>query len=262
MTPNTPDQALIEQAGRLLHDAQSVVALTGAGISTPSGIPDFRSHDTGLWEKANPLEVATLLGFRHNPAAFYQWIRPLAQLVLEADPNPAHRALTALEEMGMLKAVITQNIDMLHTRAGTQTVHEVHGHMRTMTCLSCFQTVDSAPYLEAFLEAEEVFIPRCEACQGVLKPDVVLFGEQLPRGPLNKAQKILGQADVMLVAGSSLEVHPVADFPRRVQQAGGRVIIVNMGPTGFDQAADVIIRGDVAEVLPALVRFVQSAAQS
>lgn len=250
------DPELIEQASHILLQSHGAIALTGAGISTPSGIPDFRSGETGLWKQSNPMEVASILGFRYNPQAFYSWIRPLAQLMLDAKPNPAHHALTRLEELGILKGVITQNIDMLHTRAGATTVYEVHGHVRTMTCMTCFETVVAQPYLSAFLASEEVVIPHCPSCGGVLKPDVILFGEQLPMQVLLKAEQAIRNADVMIVAGSSLEVYPVADFPKRIKSQGGKVIIVNHEPTYIDDEADTVIHGDVADILPTIVEQV------
>jgi NAD-dependent deacetylase len=252
------DTDLIKQASCLIKEAKHFVALTGAGISTASGIPDFRSGKLGLWSQHNPMEVASIFGFKYNPLAFYKWIRPLAQKMLAAAPNPAHLALTQLEQIGLLKAIITQNIDMLHSKAGTQTVLEVHGHVRQMTCMNCFREYEAAPFLEAFLADENSDIPRCPSCYGVLKPDVVLFGEQLPRTIFIKAEQMVHHADVLLVAGSSLEVHPVADFPRRVKLNGGKVILVNNAPTDFDKTADIVLNGDVVEVLPALVTRIKN----
>lgn len=251
-------QGLIDAASRLLREAQYAVALTGAGISTPSGIPDFRSETSGLWTNANPFEVASLFGFRYQPRAFFEWIRPLTQKIVEASPNPAHMALARLEALGILKSVITQNIDLLHTRAGSATVHEVHGHIREMTCISCFRVYDAVPILKVFLENDPWEVPLCSACGGVLKPNVVLFGEQLPARVLLKAEQDSRQADVMLVAGSSLVVQPAADLPRLVQRHGGKLILVDLQETSYDRSADVVIHGDVADVLPRIVSQVES----
>ena len=125
-----------------LHRAQHIVAFTGAGISTPSGIPDFRSPESGMWHGVDPMKVASIYGFRHNPQAFYDWVRPLTKQTMAAEPNPAHVALVKLEQMGKLDAVVTQNIDMLHTRAGNKTIFELHGHMREATCINCFHVYD------------------------------------------------------------------------------------------------------------------------
>lgn len=243
----------LSKAVEILTKSHYVVAMTGAGISTPSGIPDFRSRAQGVWQKLDPMEVASLRNFRYNPLSFYKWLQPFLGTILEAVPNPAHCALSQLEQLGVLKAIITQNIDMLHTKAGNQIIWEVHGHVRQMTCIACFKEYDSEPFLQKFLQSDIIDIPHCPNCHGVLKPDVILFGEQLPRRVIQAAQLALRSADAILVAGTSLEVHPVADFPRQVQQNGGKVILINDAPTHFDDKADVVLRGDVAEVLPSLV---------
>ena len=242
-------EQLIAEAQKLLREADHAVALTGAGVSTPSGIPDFRSPTSGLWERANPLEVASIYAFRQRPQDFYDWIYPLTELTLAAEPNPAHRALADLERHGPLETLITQNIDMLHTRAGSESVLEVHGHMRELTCLRCYEIVPSADILAGFLDTGET--PRCD-CGGVLKPNVILFGEQLPVRTMNKAKKEARACDLMLVAGSSLEVAPAGDLPLLAQQTGARLIIVNHTETHVDALADVVIHADVVDVLPRL----------
>ncbi|MBS3785011.1 MAG: Sir2 family NAD-dependent protein deacetylase [Anaerolineae bacterium] len=247
-----PHADAIARAARLLRRARYAIALTGAGISTPSGIPDFRSPDTGLWEEVNPMTVASIYSFRRNPGAFYNWIRPLAETLFAASPNPGHRALARLEEAGYLQAVITQNIDNLHQEAGSSEVLEVHGHLRTATCIECYHRQSTNGALRSLLESGE--IPRCPHCGGVLKPDVVLFGEQLPIDVVNAAMAHVNAADLMLVAGSSLEVTPVSRLPLRIHRQGGRLIVVNLGATYIDDAADVVIHGDVATVLPRIAR--------
>ena len=242
-------EELIAKAQELLLQAHHAVALTGAGISTPSGIPDFRSPTSGLWQRANPLEVASIYAFRQRPQDFYDWIYPLTELTLAAQPNAAHLALVHLEQHGPLQAVITQNIDMLHTRAGSETVLEVHGHMRELTCLRCYDIVPSDEILAEFLETGKT--PHC-SCGGVLKPNVILFGEQLPVRTMNRAKKEVRESDLMLVAGSSLEVAPAGDLPLLAQQTGSRLIIVNYEKTHVDTLADVVIHADVDEVLPRL----------
>jgi NAD-dependent deacetylase len=241
------------RAVALLRDARCVVALSGAGISTPSGIPDFRSPGSGLWESADPFVVASLSGFRRRPQAFYDWVRPLARQVLRAQPNPAHRALARLEAAGRLHAIVTQNIDGLHQRAGSRCVHEVHGHLRTATCLRCRRQVPTDGLIEALMG--DAVPPSCD-CGGALKPDVVLFGELLPVDVWTAAEAAVDACDVLLVVGSSLEVAPVSELPLRAVGHGTRVIIVNREPTELDTLADAVIRGDVAEVLPALVESI------
>lgn len=237
-------QKLVE----LVMGAHHIVAFTGAGISTPSGIPDFRSPESGLWDRVDPMKVASILGFRQNPQAFYDWVKPLAVLTRQAKPNPAHHALVTLERMGKLKAVITQNIDMLHTRAGNRVIYELHGHMRTMTCISCFGRFDAEPIMDDFLE--KTVAPRCHECNGYLKPDVILFGEQLPWRELQGAKDAARASDLMIVVGSSLEVAPASDIPILAKRTGAQVAILNLEATSFDSMADVVVRGDVAVILP------------
>jgi NAD-dependent deacetylase len=247
----TEDQAtLLEQAARLLKCAASACALTGAGISTPSGIPDFRSAGSGLWERADPMQVASLTAFRYHPEAFFAWIRPLAGSILASKPNAAHIALARLEAAGRLAGLVTQNIDGLHARAGSRCLFEIHGHLRTSTCVACYRSFETNSLMPEF--ARTGAVPRCEACGGVLKPDVVLFGEQLPHEAVRGAEALLGSTDLLLIAGSSLEVTPAALMPQRALQAGARLIIVNREPTYLDVRADVVFHQDVTDVLPAL----------
>jgi len=238
---------LINRAAELLRQADSAVALTGAGHSTPSGIPDFRSPESGLWTQVDPLAVASLFAFRLRPQGFYDWIRPLARVMLEAQPNPGHHALAQLEKAGLLRSVITQNIDGLHQRAGSLRVHEVHGHMREATCIHCYRVVPAESLIEEFLAEGQV--PRC-TCGGVMKPNVILFGEQLPLNVLTAARQDTTACDLMLVIGSSLTVEPVSDLPLMALGHGAKLVIVNYQPTHLDERADVLIHADLADVMP------------
>ncbi|GAB4273163.1 MAG: NAD-dependent protein deacylase Cob2 [Candidatus Promineifilaceae bacterium] len=240
----------IQQAIQILRQASHAAALTGAGISTPSGIPDFRSTNHGLWDEVDPMAVASIYAFRKNPKTFYNWVHPLLGVILNAAPNPAHQALAYLEKYGPLKAIITQNIDMLHTRAGSQTVLEVHGHLRQATCIHCFASYQAEEVLPHFMTTKE--IPLCPHCGGVLKPDVILFGEVLPVRILNEAQRQARLCDVLLVAGSSLAVAPAGDLPLLAMATGAKLIIINKEATPLDEMADVVIHGDVVDVLPQL----------
>ncbi|MGD2105327.1 MAG: Sir2 family NAD-dependent protein deacetylase [Anaerolineae bacterium] len=246
------DNHLISRAARLLRRSRYAIALTGAGISTPSGIPDFRSPGTGLWESVDPTKVASIYAFRRHPESFFDWIRPLTRVLIEAEPNPGHLALARLEAQDILRAVITQNVDDLHRKAGSSEVLEIHGHLRSATCMDCYRVEPTDDLVEAFLASDE--IPRCPECGGVLKPDVVLFGEQLPVQVVNAAASHVESADLMLVAGTYLEVTPVSRLPMRIHRRGGRIIVVNLTPTYADDVADVVIHGDVAEVLPKIAR--------
>ena len=245
----------IQLAAKLIGQSRHMVAFTGAGHSTASGIPDFRSPGSGLWEKDNPMLVASIWAFRLNPRTFFKWVQPMVKTLLTAPPNPAHYALAELEELGILQTIITQNIDNLHQRAGSRRVLELHGHLREATCGRCYKVVPVDPVLER--QVLEGQVPHC-TCGGVLKPNVILFGEQLPIQVLNAAMAEARRCDLMLVAGSSLEVTPAANIPFLAVESGAKGIIVNLQPTAFDDQADVVIHGDVTEVLPAIVKAVQT----
>ncbi len=242
----------IALAAGLLRQARAAVALTGAGVSTRSGIPDFRSPQSGLWAKSDPLEVASLLTFRYEPERFFEWVRPLAGLIRRAQPNPAHTALAALEAARRLRQVLTQNIDGLHQQAGSRQVLELHGGLATATCARCFARQPGLPLIDDFIETGQA--PLCPRCGGLLKPDVTLMGEELDVGVLHAARRAARDCDVMLVAGCSLEVMPVAGLPLEALEHGAKLILVNYHPTYMDEQATVLIEGDVAEVLPLLAQ--------
>jgi NAD-dependent deacetylase len=240
---------LIAKVIDLISQSRRAVALTGAGMSTPSGIPDFRSPDSGLWNTVNPMTVASIMAFRQNPQDFYDWVRPLVDIMFSAKPNPAHVALAHLEAAGKLSSVITQNIDGLHQAAGSKVVYEVHGHMRETTCMRCYDMHPADVVLKQFMA--DTRVPKCH-CGGVLKPNVILFGEQLPMQALLGARAETEQCDLLIVAGSSLEVAPVSELPEQALAHGARLIIINHQPTFIDRRADVVIHDDVAKVLPIL----------
>jgi NAD-dependent deacetylase len=241
----------IARAADILREAHGIVALTGAGISRPSGIPDFRSAG-GLWTHDDPMAVASLAGFRADPRRFYSWVQPLIDTIELAVPNPAHLALAQLERAGRLSAVITQNIDGLHQRAGSRMVYELHGHIRSATCLDCEHQAPAQPLI---VQVRQGTIPRC-GCGGLFKPDVVLFDELLPRGLFWLAQRAIEQCDVVLVGGTALEVAPVCELPLAALRRGARLIIVNQGETYLDARADVVLHEDVAEALPAIANCI------
>jgi NAD-dependent protein deacetylase/lipoamidase len=234
---------------QLVRGAGSVVALTGAGISVPSGIPDFRTPGTGIWANVDPMEVAHIDAWRANPERFWRFYGERFQTLGDKQPNGAHTALVELERRGRLQAVITQNIDMLHRRAGTQELVEVHGSIASCVCLSCGARVGSA---EVLAQLDETVVPRC-ACGRPLKPDVVLFGEFLSEEALDRATELAAGADLLLCVGSSLEVYPVAQLPGITLRGGGDVAIVTRGRTPYDGRAAVRLRGDVEDELQALV---------
>ena len=245
----------IERLAALIAEASSVVALTGAGISVPSGIPDFRSPGTGLWEKVDPMEVAHIDVFRRDPRRFWHFYGDRFASLGSREPNGAHRALVELERMGRLDAVITQNIDMLHRKAGSRELVEVHGSIARAVCLGCGGAAPADEVRERLACASDG-LPRC-ACGAVLKPDVVLFGEFLPEQAMDRAQELCAGADVLLCVGSSLEVYPVAGLPMLTRDAGGAVAIITAGPTPLDGLASVRLDGDVVDELQALVAAVR-----
>lgn len=242
-----PEQT-IQAAADYLRGACHAVAFTGAGISTPSGIPDFRSRDSGLWQKSDPMKVASLTSFRHTPEVFFDWLRPLAQQIDRAQPNPAHLALAQMEQAGILKAVITQNIDGLHQRAGSRHVVELHGSLAALTCANCRKDYPLEAYRAAFLQ--DGAIPHCPRCRQILKPGIILFEEMLPPEAWAAAEQHCQRADVVLVAGSSLEVMPAASLPFTAAENGAAILINNFTPTFLDRQAALLLPGDVADVLP------------
>jgi NAD-dependent deacetylase len=238
-----------QHLARLILEAQPCVVLTGAGVSTESGIPDFRSL-TGIWAQYDPMEYATIDAFRRDPAKVWDFYAKRLGVLMEARPNAAHFALAELEERGLVEAVVTQNVDRLHQAAGSQRVIEVHGSIRSASCLAC-------GHREEFERVVELLpVPECAACGSVLKPDVVMFGELLPVGALEEASALARGAGLLLVVGSSLEVYPVAGLPEDSLQAGGRLAIVNRGPTPYDLRADLKVDASAGETLAAVVAHV------
>jgi NAD-dependent deacetylase len=241
----------VERLAGLVREAGSVVALTGAGISVPSGIPDFRSPGTGVWEAVDPMEVAHIDAWRADPERFWSFYGDRFRRLEDKAPNGAHAALVELERRGVLDAVVTQNIDMLHRKAGTTRLVEVHGTIEHSSCLACGR-VQPLAETRRRLAADPRGVPRCD-CGEPLKPDVVLFGEWLPPGTLEQAYGLAATADVLLCVGTSLEVHPIAQLPGVTRANGGRVALVTQGPTPWDDRAEVKLGGDVVDELQALV---------
>jgi NAD-dependent deacetylase len=238
----------ISKLAVLIRDNQPCVVLTGAGASTESGIPDFRSP-TGIWAEFDPMEYATLGAFQRDPRKVWRFYAPRFDMLADAEPNRVHTALAALEREGLVRAVVTQNIDTLHERAGSQDVIEVHGSIRTSSCLSCgarYPLAKVVPLIEAGDDA-----PECPACGAILKPDVVFFDELLPPGAMERATELAAEAKLMLVIGSGLEVYPVAGLPQATLDAGGKVAVVNQTPTWADREAALVLRDRAGDVLEA-----------
>jgi NAD-dependent deacetylase len=243
-SPNVTVTALAE----LVRARQPCVALTGAGISTESGIPDFRSP-SGIWAEYDPMEYGTIGAFRRDPVKVWEFYALRFQMLSTAEPNAGHLALADLERRGLVEAVVTQNVDGLHQRAGSHAVVEVHGSIRSASCLECGERVPLEDVVAALRDAPA---PPCPLCGAVLKPDVVMFGELLPVAAIGRAVELARQAGLLLVVGSSLEVQPVAGLPAETVSAGGAVAIVNRDPTSFDHLASIRIEAGAGETLSAL----------
>jgi NAD-dependent deacetylase len=246
LLPN--DREAVRHAVTLIRNSKRAIVLTGAGFSTPSGIPDFRSAGSGLWTRYLPMEVASLSTFRHDPEKFFAWLRPLASHMLSAVPNDAHKGLARLEQNGCIRAIITQNIDALHSRAGSNNVLEVHGTLNSLTCTGCYHHFKSIGIIEPYIE--DGSLPHCPDCGHLLKPDIILFEEQLPMDIWRRAQQEADSCDLMLIAGTSLEVMPSAGLPMRALENEARLIVVNRSSTYVDVRAYVLITGDVADIIP------------
>jgi NAD-dependent deacetylase len=240
-----------QQVADLLRESERAVVLTGAGISVPSGIPDFRSPGTGLWENVDPMEVAHVDAWRRDPDRFWSFYAQRFASLVDKQPNEAHLALAELERRGLVRAVVTQNIDRLHRLAGTERLIEVHGSIDRSVCMQCGGMVSIDRVVE--LLAADDGAPLCEACVAPLKPDVVLFGELLPERALAEAQALALDADLMLCVGSSLEVYPVAGLPAMTRGSGGRIVLITQGPTPYDSDAEVKLAGDVVSEMRAVL---------
>jgi NAD-dependent deacetylase len=236
----------VHELAELIRAHQPCVALTGAGVSTESGIPDFRSAG-GIWDRFDPYEVASIDAFHRDPARVWEFYALRLDVLADAEPNAAHRALAQLEADGLVDAVITQNVDRLHAAAGSRDVIEVHGTIAQARCLACGAVVGRGE-LAALLP-----LPHCPVCGAVLKPDVVMFGELLPAAALERATALAREAALLLVVGSSLEVWPVAGLPEETLAAGGKLAIVNRDPTPYDRRAALVVHAAAGATLAACV---------
>jgi NAD-dependent deacetylase len=242
-------EKMIGKAARMLCDSRLTLALTGAGISVESGIPDFRSPG-GLWERYDPAEYGTIWAFRADPVKVWRMIQEVSEMVNRAQPNPAHLGLARLQNWGLLHTIITQNIDSLHQMAGASRVIEYHGSSRTLSCLSC----------ERRFKAEEVagvVPPRC-LCAEILKPDVVFFGEPIPLEALRESQQLASSCETLLVIGTAAEVAPANTLPQTAKVAGARIVEINVQPTVLTSSfTDIFLQGKAGEIVTTLVDEVQ-----
>ncbi|MDI3534197.1 MAG: NAD-dependent deacetylase [Thermosediminibacterales bacterium] len=237
----------IKKAAELIRSSRNVYVLTGAGISTESGIPDFRSPGVGLWEKIDPMKESTVDVLMQNPARFYSVAFPRYAKLVNAKPNDGHRALAVMEEMGFIKGIITQNIDNLHKKAGSKNVFEVHGHIRTCRCVNCDSNYPFHLLTDQLKQG--IKVPRCPKCDNLLRPNIVLFGDLMPECFFEAQQILKNECDLLMVVGSSLSVEPVASLPVLVK----RLIIINKQPTPFDYISDVVINSGAGKTLTDLL---------
>ncbi|VUT24451.1 MAG: NAD-dependent protein deacylase 2 [Candidatus Methanolliviera sp. GoM_oil] len=248
----------IRRVAELISESGLTISLSGAGMSTESGIPDFRSPGTGIWEKIDPVKFGSINSFL---AGFdLKEIMKLAEgmdisKIFTAEPNEGHKALAELEEMGKLECIVTQNIDMLHHRAGNRNVIEIHGSIRTSSCMYCGKKMEFEEFLAKAMEQQRI-PPICE-CGGIIKPDVVFFGEMLPQDALSRSMEYARKCDLFLSVGSSLVVYPVANLPPLAKKSGAKLVIINMQRTPYDGIADVVIHEKAGEVLPKIVAEVK-----
>ncbi|MGY5863525.1 MAG: NAD-dependent deacylase [Candidatus Thorarchaeota archaeon] len=236
----------LQAAADIINESRYLVALTGAGVSKESNIPTFRGKD-GLWRNYDAMELATPSAFEKNPKLVWEWYTWRQGLIAECNPNPAHITLVKWEESGILKSLITQNVDGLHRRTGSQNILEVHGDLWALKCISCDY--------KGRLQAPASGIPPCPQCDKHLRPDVVWFGESLDSGIIGQVYAELEKADACIVIGTSAVVYPAASFPLIVKQRGGRVIEVNVEPTSLTPVADVHLSGKAGELLPTIDRI-------
>ena len=250
---NVIDEGKVNQVVKLIKKSKYAIVLTGAGVSTGSGIPDFRTPGKGIWEKVDPFKVTSITAFDEDPQRFYYFYRPRIEMLSRVSPNPAHKAISQLEEMGYIHCLITQNIDNLHQRAGSKKVIEVHGTLRKAICRRCGKIISSELLIQKMDKSKEK-VPYCE-CGGVFKPNVVLFGEMLPN--LDNAIYESKRADLILTVGSSLQVSPANMLPQYCLNRGGKLIIVNFMSTHLDYLAEAVINEDVCDFLPAVVKVLK-----
>ncbi|MHA1764226.1 MAG: SIR2 family NAD-dependent protein deacylase [Promethearchaeota archaeon] len=245
----------IIRAAELLYNSKNAIALTGAGISTESGIPDFRS-ESGLWKKYDPDIYSNIRSYIKDPTKFWKLAEKIAPTLFKAKPNAGHIALSELEKMNIIKAIITQNVDELHQKAGSVMVYEVHGNINRFNCFGCRASYTKDQVMRK-LKKEKQYPPLCDICAAPLKPSVVLFGESLPTFEIYQSQALAQKADVMLIAGSSLSVAPVCNLPLYTLQERGKLIIVNDEPTYLDERAEVVIHHKTGKILPLIVEEIK-----
>lgn len=249
----------IEKLAQLIVDSEHVIALTGAGMSTESGIADFRSPGTGLWERLDPYEFGSIDSYRSNAKNMFEPLLEIGTTIFKSRPNKGHRALTKLQKLGKLDGVMTQNIDNLHQRAHTKNIVELHGNVMQTKCIKCDRLFPITNLINKVLGGLPL---ECDECRGMLKPNAIFFGEVLESDVLARAEEMVESCDLMLVLGSSLVVYPVAFYPRKVLLNGEKLAIINIQETDVDDKADVVIHEKIGNVLPKVVSLVRKKLES
>ncbi len=249
----------IEKFVSIILESENIVALSGAGMSTESGIPDFRSPDTGLWDKMDPEEFASIHSYVSNTGKNLEFMLELGMTIFKAKPNKGHKALAKLQKLGKLKGVLTQNIDGLHQKARTKNIIELHGTANESKCMRCSKTFPITAMINQVLKGEA---PSCEVCNGLLKPNVIFFGEPLESEDLLAADDMIDECDLLIILGSSLVVYPVAFHPQKALAQGAKVVILNIQQTHLDGQAAVVIHEKIGDVLPKIVEIVEERLRS
>jgi len=245
----------IEKLANLILDSKNIVALTGAGMSTESGIADFRSPGTGLWEKVDPYEFASIHSYVADTSKNLKFMIETGRNIFRARPNKGHKALTKLQKLGKLKGVLTQNIDRLHHKARTKNIVEFHGNAYEAKCMTCGHVYEITVMVNQVMKGN--YSPSCEKCRGMLKPNAIFFGEPLESKILEAADIMIAECDLLLVLGSSLVVYPVAFYPQKALSLGAKLAIVNIQKTDMDSLAEVVIHEKIGDILPEIVSIVE-----
>ena len=246
----------LETFAQVILDSENIIALTGAGMSTESGIADFRSPGTGLWEKVNPYEFGSISSYVANTERNLGFMLETGIAIFRAKPNKGHKALTKLQKLGKLKGVLTQNIDRLHHKAKTKNIVEFHGNAYEAKCMTCGHVYEITFMVNQVMQGN--YSPSCEKCRGMLKPNAIFFGEPLESETLETADAMIAECDLLLVLGSSLVVYPVAFYPQKIHALGAKLAIINIQETDMDSAAEVVIHEKIGDVLPEVVSIVEN----
>lgn len=245
----------IKKFAQLIIEAKKIVVLSGAGMSTESGIADFRSPGTGLWEKVDPNEFASIHSYVSDTQKNLKFMLEMGMNIFKAKPNNGHRSLTKLQKLGKLQGILTQNIDGLHQKARTKNIIELHGTANEAICMRCKEIYPITTMINQVLKG--YYSPSCEVCGGLLKPNAIFFGEPLHSKTLNQADEMISDCDLFIVLGSSLLVYPAAFYPRKAISVGAKIAIINIQSTDMDENAEVVIHERIGDVLPKIVELVE-----